>query len=86
MEQDPTRQRISVRSPVGQVLAPAFTLRGLRTWGVVGQVIDLPLYDDGEGRSQRSAQPGLRFPKGGRTLPELETVTGLREPCYPLNR
>lgn len=33
------------------MLAPAFTTRGARKWRVVGQVIDLPLHDDAEGRS-----------------------------------
>jgi hypothetical protein len=31
------------------VLAPAFTIRGSRTWRVVGLVSDLRLHDDGEG-------------------------------------
>jgi hypothetical protein len=49
---------VDARSRVGQVLAPAFTIRGSRTWRIVGQVIDLPLHDDSEGRSQGPALPG----------------------------
>jgi len=45
--------------PVGQLLAPAFTIPGSRTWRVVGAVIDLPLHDDGEGGFQGPALPGL---------------------------
>jgi len=41
------------------VLAPVFIIHGLRTCRVVGQVIDLPLHDDGEGGSQgRAYQAG----------------------------
>jgi len=47
-------------NPAGQALAPAFTIRGSCTWPVVGQVTDLPLHDDGEGRSQGPALPGFR--------------------------
>ncbi|MFH0981301.1 MAG: hypothetical protein V2A79_07170, partial [Planctomycetota bacterium] len=52
------RDDYEMAKPQGQVLAPAFTIRGSRTWRVVGQVIDLPLHDDGEGRSQGPALPG----------------------------
>jgi hypothetical protein len=27
-------------NPLAQLLAPAFTIRGSRTWGVVGQIVD----------------------------------------------
>jgi hypothetical protein len=45
--------------PVGQVLAPAFAIRDSGMWRVGGQVIDLPLHGDGEGRSQGPALPGF---------------------------
>ena len=59
--------------PGRQVFAPAFTIRGSRTWRVVGLVSDLPLHDDGEGRSQGPVLPAwrasARTPLVGRTSP-----------------
>jgi len=46
--------------PRMQVLAPAFAIRGARRWRLVGQVIDLPMHNDGEGRFQGPALPGRR--------------------------
>jgi len=45
-------------NPVGHVLAPAFTIRGSRTWRMVGLVSDLPLHDHGEGTGQGPGVPG----------------------------